>query len=171
MENHKLGDFPGSSVVKTSCFQCRGYRFTPDWGARIPHAVCHGKKKNNKLFFFFLSKSQTAPGLSGKETPPAVDRWEEENDAFCSLARSLPAAHHGAPLCPLKGVRSFQPRSSLLQSKEARAKLSTWEGSRGFKTRVAAGWWAEGLVSVRCDAGTGIRDPGLLHKAGFGPVT
>lgn len=130
------------------------------------------KKKKNKLFFF-LSESQTAPGLSEKENPPATDRREEENDASCSLAGSLPAAHHGAPLCPLKGdpVPSFQPRSSLLQSKEARAKLSTWEGSGGFKTRAAAGWWAEGRVSVRGDAGTGTRDPGLLHKAGFGPVT
>ena len=134
--------------------------------------LCAMAKKNQTLFFF-LSKSQTAPGLSEKENPPATDRQEEENDASCSLAGSLPAAHRGAPLCPLKGgpVPSFQPRSSLLQSKEARARLSTWEGSGGFKTRAAAGWWAEGRVSVRGDAGTGTRDPGLLHKAGFGPVT
>lgn len=145
---------------------------SPPIGELGSHMLCAMAKKKNKLFFF-LSESQTAPGLSEKENPPATDRREEENDASCSLAGSLPAAHHGAPLCPLKGdpVPSFQPRSSLLQSKEARAKLSTWEGSGGFKTRAAAGWWAEGRVSVRGDAGTGTRDPGLLHKAGFGPVT
>ena len=32
------GDFPGGPVVKTPCFQCRGCRFHPWSGTRIPHA-------------------------------------------------------------------------------------------------------------------------------------
>ena len=56
--------------------------------------MCHGKKKKKK---FFLSKSQTAPGLGEKETaPPPSHRQMEENETFCSLA--------GYPL-PLTTVR------------------------------------------------------------------
>ena len=31
-------DFPGSPVVKTLRFHCRGRRFKPGWGTKIPHA-------------------------------------------------------------------------------------------------------------------------------------
>lgn len=60
---------------------------------------------------------------------------------------------------------SFPPSLGPHLCRLWQSQLSTWEGSRGFKTRVTAGWWAEGRVSVRGDAGTGTRDPGL-HKAG-----
>ena len=37
-------DFPGSPVVKTLHFQCRGCRFDP-WSEKIPHAVCCSRRK------------------------------------------------------------------------------------------------------------------------------
>ena len=40
------GDFPGSPVVKTLCFQCRGCRFYPDQGTMIPQT--HGMAKIKK---------------------------------------------------------------------------------------------------------------------------
>ena len=41
------GDFPGSPVVKTLCFQCMGCRFYPWSGTMIPQA--HGMAKIKKL--------------------------------------------------------------------------------------------------------------------------
>ena len=35
------GDFPGSPVAKTLCFQRIGFNFDPWWGTRIPHATEH----------------------------------------------------------------------------------------------------------------------------------
>ena len=53
------GDFSGGPVVKTLSFHCRGHRFDPCWGARIPHAVHCGKKKKKNgsgcLFFCYHS--------------------------------------------------------------------------------------------------------------------
>ena len=44
---HQLGDFPGGSVAKTPCSQCRGPGLDPAWGTRshvmqlkIPHPAC-----------------------------------------------------------------------------------------------------------------------------------
>ena len=60
-------------------------------GSLMLCAMAIKKKKN-----FFLSKSQTAPGLGEKETAPPSHRQMEENETFCSLA--------GYPL-PLTTVR------------------------------------------------------------------
>ena len=42
-----LGNFPGSPVVKTPCFKCRGADSIPGQGTEIRHAM-HSQKK----FFF-----------------------------------------------------------------------------------------------------------------------
>ena len=47
------GSFPGGTVVKTSCLQCRKYGFHCWSGTRIPHTLLHGqkqKKETNKLW-------------------------------------------------------------------------------------------------------------------------
>ena len=52
-----MRDFPGSPVVKTSCFNSRGYSTSGDVGlipgqrTKIPHAVWQSQKKN-----FFKAK-------------------------------------------------------------------------------------------------------------------
>ena len=38
----KYQDFPGSPLIKTLCFQCKGPRFNPCLGTKIPHAPQHG---------------------------------------------------------------------------------------------------------------------------------
>ena len=38
-------DFPGSPDVTTLSFQCKGRRFDPWSGTKIPHAAWHGQKK------------------------------------------------------------------------------------------------------------------------------
>ena len=49
------GDFSGGPVVKTLSFHCRGHRFDPCWGARIPHAVqCGQKNKKGSYCLFFV---------------------------------------------------------------------------------------------------------------------
>ena len=35
-------DFPGSPLIKTLCFQCKGLRFNSFLGTKIPHAAQHG---------------------------------------------------------------------------------------------------------------------------------
>ena len=45
-----LGDFPGSLVVKTPCFQCRGHEFNPGQGTKMPHAM-HCSQKQAKFSF------------------------------------------------------------------------------------------------------------------------
>ena len=48
-------DFPGSSVVKTLHFQCRGHVSIPGQGIQIPQAAwCVQKKKNHAIYFFIL---------------------------------------------------------------------------------------------------------------------
>ena len=42
------GDFPGSPVVMTPCFQCRGMSSIPGQGTKIPHYSWHGQKKKKK---------------------------------------------------------------------------------------------------------------------------
>ena len=41
-------DFPGSSVVETLCFKCRGHGFNPWSGTEIPHAARRGQKQGEK---------------------------------------------------------------------------------------------------------------------------
>lgn len=42
-------DFPSSPVVKTSSFQCRGCRFAPLSGTKIPPACAVWQKKNKEV--------------------------------------------------------------------------------------------------------------------------
>ena len=42
------GDFPGSPVVMTPCFQCRGMSSIPGQGTKIPHYSWHGQKKKKE---------------------------------------------------------------------------------------------------------------------------
>ena len=42
-------DFPGSPVVTTPSFQCKGRRFDPWSGTKIPHATWHGQSKTVSL--------------------------------------------------------------------------------------------------------------------------
>ena len=44
-----MWDFPGSPVVKTPCFHCRGHGFDPSRGTMIMHATWWGQKKKIKL--------------------------------------------------------------------------------------------------------------------------
>ena len=58
------GDFSGDAVVKTPCFHCRGHRFNPWSGTKIPHAVQHCEKINILLkLFFFLRKELILPSI------------------------------------------------------------------------------------------------------------
>ena len=41
-------DFPGILVVGGLHFCCRGHRFDPWWGDKIPHVVWHSKKKKKE---------------------------------------------------------------------------------------------------------------------------
>ena len=42
------GDFPGSPVVQTLCFQCKGLGSIPVQGTKIPHAMRCGPRKKPK---------------------------------------------------------------------------------------------------------------------------
>ena len=46
----KIRDFPGSPVVKTSQFQCRGHGFSPDQGSEIPHALWPKRKRESVIY-------------------------------------------------------------------------------------------------------------------------
>ena len=48
-------DFPGSPVVKTLHFQCKGCKFDLWLGTRIPHAAWHGQKTNKQRNPEFLN--------------------------------------------------------------------------------------------------------------------
>ena len=43
-----VGEFPGSPVVKTPCFHCRGPCSIPGWETRIPHVFSAAKKGRKK---------------------------------------------------------------------------------------------------------------------------
>ena len=45
---HPHGDFPGSLLVKTLCFNCRGMGSIPGQRTKIPHAVRPKKKEKTK---------------------------------------------------------------------------------------------------------------------------
>ena len=45
------GDFPGSPVVKTPCFHCRGKGSIPGWGTKLLHAVVQPKEKKTPQVF------------------------------------------------------------------------------------------------------------------------
>ena len=51
-----LWDFPGSPVVKTPCFYCRGCGFNPCQGNKILHTVQHGQKEKKEWLCFLYSK-------------------------------------------------------------------------------------------------------------------
>ena len=73
------GDFPGSSVVKTSQLQCRAFGLDPWLGNKIPHAMKHGQKiVKNKL------KTEPPPcwdkglcGLEGEGSHSRAWGWGE----------------------------------------------------------------------------------------------
>ena len=46
----ELRDFPGGSVVRTLCVQCRGQDLIPDWKTKMPHASWYDQKKKNLNF-------------------------------------------------------------------------------------------------------------------------
>ena len=41
-------DFPGSPVVKTLCFQCKGQGFNSCWETNIPHAMWLSQENRKK---------------------------------------------------------------------------------------------------------------------------
>ena len=45
LKNRPRRDFPGSLLVKTPHFYCRGQGSDPSWGTKIPPAVWYGQKK------------------------------------------------------------------------------------------------------------------------------
>ena len=63
VQNHKPGDFSGSPVVRTLCFECRGCEFHPLSGELRSHVLhstvkinkyIHIRNKcNHRLFFFY----------------------------------------------------------------------------------------------------------------------
>ena len=44
----EVWDFPGSPVIATLCFPCRGVGLIPGGVTKISHAVSHGHSKINK---------------------------------------------------------------------------------------------------------------------------
>ena len=56
--NGVSGDFPGSPVVKTSCFHCRGTDSIPGQGTKIPQTTECGKKKKKYVCITFAIKKK-----------------------------------------------------------------------------------------------------------------
>ena len=57
--NGVSGDFPGSPVVKTSCFHCRGTDSIPGQGTKIPQTTeCGKKKKSMSVLLLQLRKKK-----------------------------------------------------------------------------------------------------------------
>ena len=48
LKNRPRRDFPGSLLVKTPHFYCRGQESDPSWGTKIPPAVWYGQEKKKK---------------------------------------------------------------------------------------------------------------------------
>ena len=57
-----LWDFPGSPVVKTPCFYCRGCGFDPCQGNKILHTVQHGQKKKKGMVALSVFKGCPVAG-------------------------------------------------------------------------------------------------------------
>ena len=55
-----LGEFPGSPVVRTPCFHCRGHGLIPGWGTKIPHVPWYSQIN------FFLINSEWIKDLNIK---------------------------------------------------------------------------------------------------------
>ena len=47
-KNRKTTEFPGSPVVRTLHFHCRGTGWIPGWGTEILHVAWPGKKRTGK---------------------------------------------------------------------------------------------------------------------------
>ena len=120
-------------------------------GSLMLCAMARKKKKK-----FFLSKSQTAPGLGEKETPPppAIDRWKKMR-----LSAAWRGTHCRSPQCafaPAEGGSVPSSPGPHLCRAESRAKPSTWEeGLR--RAQGQDGWQAVG------------RGPGLGERASWTP--
>ena len=79
-------DFPGSPVVKTLCFQCRGTGSIPGLGTKIPHAMLSGQKKKIKRqkehgkcmaqsLDCVFHKKQLRTGKLNKSAGSGLERW------------------------------------------------------------------------------------------------
>ena len=63
IKEFSYGDFPGSPVVKTPCFDCRGMGSIPGQGTKILRAARHGQKK--KKIPLSIKKKGTPQQSSG----------------------------------------------------------------------------------------------------------
>ena len=57
----KMGNFPGSPVVKTPRFTAGGAGSISGWGMEIPHAACCGQKKKKAKMVNFMLDNFTPP--------------------------------------------------------------------------------------------------------------
>ena len=62
-------DFPGSPVVKTLHFHCRGMDLIPDQGTKIPHDTWPRKKKSGVK----MSESKNIKSEDFGKQPPILD--------------------------------------------------------------------------------------------------
>ena len=60
------GNFPGGTVVKTFCLQCRRYGFQSWSGSRIPYTLPQAKNKRNKSISYGLQGLQR--GYTGEKS-------------------------------------------------------------------------------------------------------
>ena len=81
------GDFPGGSVIKASCCQCRGVGSIPGWGTKTPHALGHAKR------FCFQSDTQ---GCTSKHRLPPSQTWGPVTP-YISLLPGFSLLHSGVP--------------------------------------------------------------------------
>ena len=64
LKKRRSGDFPGGSVAKILCFQCRGSRFKPWSGNKIPRAVT--KTSCSQINKYFKRRSLRTVPPKGK---------------------------------------------------------------------------------------------------------
>ena len=53
-------DLPGTTVVNTLHFHCRGAASIPGWRTKILHAVRYDQKKSLKKIFFLMKERQNS---------------------------------------------------------------------------------------------------------------
>ena len=111
------GDFPGGSVIKASCCQCRGVGSIPGWGTKTPHALGHSQKIlfskwYSRMYFKTQTPSQSNLGPCDSLHFTASRLLSASQWSTTSLSqRTWLTSHWRLSQTPVQNLFSYQPFS------------------------------------------------------------
>ena len=106
-----MKDFSGGPVVKTLHFHCRGHKFNPWSGSKVPHATQCSQKETTDvtntivIYVAFLSLAKVL----------SKNYHHQTNNTHTLLQRSRELNNHSPPYHTLKKVGLMERTSTFLQ--------------------------------------------------------